>query len=123
MAPTPTQIAVMPNVIKKIVTSDKIIIQFGTPSIRLLKKTSNSPRKRSGNKFSQNLLQSSVLSDIGEVCKSQNALPSRLTAGNAKRMATALSTNPARAKLTKATTVLKVPAGMGDRSSGRTLKL
>ena len=40
-----------------------------------------------------------------------------------KRMATALSTKPARAKLTKATTVLKVPAGMGDRSSGSTLKL
>src|SRR5918992_4887737 len=113
----------MPNVINKTVISDRSIIQFGTRSIRLLKKTSNSPRKRRGTRFSQNLLQSSALSDIGEVCKSQNALPSRLIAGKAKRMATALRTKPARARLAKATAVLKVPAGIGDRSSGSNFKL
>src|SRR5262245_53888491 len=115
--------AVMPHVIIKTVTRDKVIIHDGTLSMRLLRKISNSPMQRSGMKLSQNLLQSSDRSAIGDVCSSQNDLPSRLIAGKAKRMAMALNTKPARARLANATRVRMVPAGMGERSRGSTLKL
>src|SRR5687767_12898099 len=115
--------AVMPKVIKKIEINDKVIIHGGTLSKRLLRKISNSPRQKSGMKFSQNLLQRSERRAMGEVCSSQNALPSRLTAGKAKRMAMALRTKPASAKLANETILRIVPAGIGERSSGRTLKL
>src|SRR4030095_13247078 len=101
MAPTPTQIALTPKVMRKIVVTDKSITHDAVCSMRLLATTSNSPNKRSGNSVSQNLLHKTELSDIGAVCRSQKALPSRLTAGKAKRTATALNTNPASARLAK----------------------
>ena len=99
------------------------IIQPGTLSRRLLQNISTSPRIRSGMKFIQNLLHNNALNEIGAVWSSQKALPSKLTAGKAKRMAMALKTNPAKPKLAKETIVRMVPAGIGERSRGRTLKL
>src|SRR5918996_4410696 len=115
--------ALMPKVIMKTVTREIAIIHEGTRSKRLLKKTSNSPSRSNGTKFSQNLLHNRERSEMGDVCKIQKAFPSRLTAGKAKRMATALRTKPDKAKLTKETTVFNVAVGIGERSSGRTLKL
>src|SRR5512145_460666 len=115
--------ATMPKVIKDMVISESAIIQDGTCSSRLLKKTSTTPSASSGPVISQNLLHNSARNEIGELCKIQKALPSKLIAGKAKRTATALKTNPASARLAKETTVRIVPAGMGERSSGRTLKL
>src|SRR5919198_3523857 len=108
----------MPNVIKKTVISEMVIIHEGTRSIRLLKKTNNSPSNHNGTKFSQNLLHNTARSEMGEVCRIQKAFPSRLTAGKAKRIETALSTKPASARLAKETTVLNVVVGRGERSSG-----
>src|SRR5437016_14541125 len=99
--------ATMPNVIKRTVTSEIVIIHIGTRSRRLLRKTSNSPSSSNGTKLSQNLLHNRVRSEIGEVCRIQKAWPSRLNAGKAKRMATALSTKPASARLAKETTVFR----------------
>src|SRR5512145_1395179 len=115
--------AAMPKVIRQTVASDSAIIQGGTCSSKLLKKTSNSPNTSSGMEINQNLLQSNARREIGELCRIQNALPSRLIAGNAKRTATALKTKPASARLAKETSTRSVPAGIGVRSSGRTLKL
>src|SRR2546430_2525619 len=117
------QIAVIPQVIRKIVARESIIIHRGTCSSRLVRKTSSSPRINNGTKLSQSLLQSRVRREIGAVCRTQKAFPSRLTAGKANRIATALSTKPASAKFAKETTVFKVAVGSGERSSGRTLKL
>src|SRR5687768_15558995 len=115
--------AVMPIVIRQIVTIDNAIIQDGTWSSRLLKNISNSPRTKSGANTSQNLLHKTARSEIGALCIIQKALPSRLTAGKANRTATALKTNPASAKFAKETSVRSVPAGIGERSRGKTLKL
>src|SRR5215471_8226714 len=115
--------AVMPKVIKKTVIKDNTIIHDGTWSRRLLRNTSNSPRKSNGMKTIQNLLHTRARSETGALCKIQNARPSRLIAGKAKRTATALSTKPESARLAKETTVRRVPAGIGERSRGKTLKL
>ena len=103
--------------------SDSVIIQPGTLSIRLLQKINSSPKNSNGTKFNQNLLHNNARKEIGAVWRSQNALPSRLTAGKAKRIAMALSTKPAKPRLAKETMVRMVPAGIGERSRGRTLKL
>src|SRR3989304_4588273 len=110
--------AAMPKVIKNIVVRDSVIIQGGTRSRRLLTQTSSSPRISRGAQLSQNLLQSVEPRAIGAVCKIQNAFPSRLTAGKAKRTATALRTKPARARLAKETIRGMVPAGGGAAPSG-----
>src|ERR1043166_2300955 len=115
--------AVMPKVIKKIVASDRTIIHDGTRSKRLLKKISSSPSKNSGMKFNQNLLQSTDLRPMGRVCRSQKDFPSKLIAGKAKRIAMEPRTNPPRPRLAKETNVLSGPPAIGERSSGRTLKL
>src|SRR6266540_1807504 len=101
--------AAMPKVIKPMVIRERVIIHAG--------------KRSSGTKLSQNLLHNKARRDIGDVCRIQKALPSRLTAGKANRMAMALRTKPARAKLAKETIVRIVPAGMGERSNGKTLKL
>src|ERR687892_1047372 len=95
----PTPMAVMPKVIKKTVTREIVIIQGGTRSRRLLKKTSNSPSSSNGTKLSQNLLHKRERSEMGAVCKIQNDFPSRLTAGKTKRVAAALSTKTEPARL------------------------
>src|SRR5262245_40478396 len=115
--------AVIPNVIRNTVARESIIIHKGTCSRRLLRNTSSSPRSNNGRRLSQSLLQSNVRREIGAVCRIQKAFPSRLTAGKAKRTATALNTKPAKAKFAKETTVFRVAVGSGERSSGRTLKL
>src|SRR5574341_2088899 len=107
--------ALMPKVIRKMVARESVIIQGGTRSMRLLAKTSSAPRKSNGTKLSQNLLHSEAPSEIGAVCKIQNAFPSRLTAGKAKRTATALSTKPASARFAKETIRRMVPAGIGEQ--------
>src|SRR4029434_7925878 len=108
--------AVIPNVIRKTVASESIIIQEGTCSSRLLRNTSSSPRINNGMRLSQSLPQSNVRREIGAVCRIQKAFPSRLTAGKAKRMATALNTKPAKAKFGDETTGLQ---GAVDRKSTR----
>src|SRR5262245_64280140 len=115
--------ALIAKVMSPTVISDKAIIHVGTCSKRLLRKTSNSPSKNSGTKFNQNLLHKRDRKEMGALCKIQKAFPSRLTEGKAKRIAMALSTKPAKPRLAKETSVRMVPAGMGDRSSGSTLKL
>src|SRR5262245_23857361 len=115
--------AVIPNAIRKTVARESIIIHEGTCSSRLLRNTSRSPRINNGMRLSQSLLQTNVRREIGAVCRIQKAFPSRLTAGKAKRTATALNTKPAKAKLAKETTVFNVAVGNGERSSGKTLKL
>src|SRR5437016_14327130 len=110
--------ATMPNVIKRTVTSEIVIIHIGTRSRRLLRKTSNSPSSSNGTKLSQNLLHNRVRSEIGEVCRIQKAWPSRLTDGKAKRIATAMSRKPARARLAKQNKVFKLADGRAKHSSG-----
>src|SRR3970282_465298 len=110
--------ALMPKVIRKIVASESSIIHGGTRSIRLLAKTSSSPSTSSGTKLSQNLRQSEARSEIGAVGKIQKAFPSKLTAGKAKRTATALRTKPARARLAKETIMRLVRWGIGAGTRG-----
>src|SRR5262245_1223539 len=115
--------AVIPNVISKTVARESIIIHDGTCSRRLPRNTSSSPRISNGMRLSQSLLHNNVRREIGAVCRIQNAFHSRLTAGKAKRTATALNTKQVKAKFAKETTVFKVAVGIGERSSGSTLKL
>src|SRR5919106_1769301 len=97
----PTPMAVMPKVIKKTVTREIVIIQGGTRSRRLLKKTSNSPSSSNGTKLSQNLLHKRERSEMGDVCKIQNDFPSRLTAGKKKRNGSPPRNKTARARVGK----------------------
>src|SRR5512135_348187 len=115
--------AAMPQVIRQTVINESAIIQGGTCSSRLLRNTRSTPKKSRGTAINQNLLHNNARSDTGAHCTIQKALPSKLIAGKAKRTATALKTKPASARLAKETTVRIVPAGIGERSSGRTLKL
>src|SRR5215510_3128912 len=103
---------VIPKVISKTVARESTIIHDGTCSSKLLRNTSNSPRINNGMRLSQSLLHSNVRREIGALCTIQNAFPSRLTAGKAKRTATALNTKPAKAKFAKETTVFKVAVGI-----------
>ena len=77
----------MPKVRKKRVMADRAIMSGETCKKRFVAETESSPTSRRGIKATQNLPRHNRLGGMGALLGTQKVLPSRLIAGNAKRIA------------------------------------